>query len=187
MKTSAFDSPGESWPPLQVRVVPYDPRWPEIFANERDIVFSAIRDVVEEVHHFGSTSVPGLAAKPIIDLCAVCRVTPDAPTIEALVGVGYVHRRHVADASLVFLGKGNHEFHLQVVRFDHPSVEQKLALRDYLRAHPESAEAYAAHKDALARLHAGVAREYALGKRDFVDALEARALEWVRGGRRSFR
>jgi len=52
----------------KIEVVEYDPAWPELFARERDLLFHTLRDVAVSVHHIGSTSVPGLAAKPIIDI-----------------------------------------------------------------------------------------------------------------------
>ncbi len=180
VRKSEFDNPGTSWPTLEVSVVPYDERWPQLFALESELIRVAVGELVQSIYHCGSTSVPGLSAKPIIDIVATCRVPPSEVHRERLAGVGYVHARNVDDSDIVFLGKGNHEYHLQLVPVAHATLVNKLAVRDYLRAHPAESVAYGEHKTELAVTSSGRARDYALGKREFVDALEVRALEWAR-------
>lgn len=179
-RTSPFDNPGDQWPKLEVRVLPYDPSWAERFALEAALLQRALGDAAFAVEHFGSTSVPGLAAKPIVDIVVELERRLEPLDRLALREAGYVHERNVDAPDIVFLAKGNHEVHLQLVPRAHPSIEAKLAVRDYLRAHPEEARLYASTKETIASAANGVAKDYALGKREFVDALEARALSWYR-------
>jgi GrpB-like predicted nucleotidyltransferase (UPF0157 family) len=183
MRRSAFDSPGDQWPRLDVVVVPYDPAWAARFELEATIVRSALGPRLSRIEHFGSTSVVGLAAKPIVDILVELSSALSQDDLAALAQGGYVHVRHVDDPDIVFLGKGNHEVHMQLVPVGHASVSTKLAVRDYLRHFAEEARAYAAVKNAVSESAKGVAKEYALGKRAFVDALEARALTWAEGRR----
>jgi len=180
VRKSEFDNPGTSWPALEVRIVPYDERWPQLFALERELIRGAVGELLHAIHHFGSTSVPGLSAKPIIDIVATYRMPPSEVHRERLGAIGYVHARNVDDTDIVFLGKGNHEYHLLLVPIEHGTLVNKLAVRDYLRVHPDESAAYGGHKTELAAMSSGIAKDYALGKREFVDALEARALEWAR-------
>lgn len=180
-RTSPFDNPGDQWPKLEVRVLPYDPGWAERFATEAALLQQALGAAAFAVEHFGSTSVPGLSAKPIVDIVVELERRLEPHDRRALHDVGYVYERNVDAPDIVFLAKGNHEVHLQLVPRAHPSVEAKLAVRDYLRAHPEEARLYARTKESIAITSNGVAKDYALGKREFVDALEARALSWYRG------
>lgn len=178
-----FDNPGEQWPRLEVRISTYDPAWAERFLLEAALLRGALGSVAHTIEHFGSTSVPGLAAKPIVDI--VVEVTrPLAPEDRATLHAnGYVHERRVDDPDITFLGKGLHEVHLLLVPRAHPSVLARLAVRDYLRAHEAEARAYALTKQELAASVHGIAKDYAFGKRSYVDALEARALSWYKASR----
>ncbi|MFO0640020.1 MAG: GrpB family protein [Polyangiaceae bacterium] len=175
---SPFDNPGDRWPTLDVRVLPYDPDWAVRFVLEADLLRTALGATAHTIEHFGSTSVPGMRAKPIIDIFVELTGPLLPHEREALRQQGYVHERQVDDPEIVFLGKGAHEVHLQLVPRNHGSVIAKRALRDYLRAHAHEARAYADVKTGLAASTQGVARDYALGKRAYVDALEGRALAW---------
>lgn len=181
MRRSAFDSPGDQWPKLDVVVVPYDPAWAERFEVEEKIIRSVLGSLVNRIEHFGSTSVPGLAAKPIVDILVELAAALSPEERAELARAGYVHVRNVDDPDIVFLGKGNHEVHMQLVPTGHAGVFTKLAVRDYLRNFPEEARAYATVKCAVSESAKGVAKDYALGKRAFVDALEARAVAWAMG------
>jgi GrpB-like predicted nucleotidyltransferase (UPF0157 family) len=181
-RQSPFDNPGDQWPRFEVRVLPYDHSWAERFDFEADQLRRSLGDAIHAVEHFGSTSVPGLSAKPIVDIVVELTRRLEPLDRAALWDAGYIYERNVDDPDITFLAKGAHEVHLQLVPRAHPSVVTKLAVRDYLRAHPNEARLYADTKEAIAATANGIAKDYALGKRAFVDALEARALEWVRRG-----
>lgn len=132
-----------------IEVVPYDPCWPAVFAEEAEIIKRALGTSVIAVHHIGSTAVPGLAAKPKIDIIAV--VKEAAAAIPALEKAGYNYR-----------GEYNIPFHygfskrtvetnvnLHVYEEDNPEIELNLSFRDYLRTHPETLQEYATLKSQL--------------------------------------
>ena len=140
--------------PQHVTVVDYNPAWPELFAAERDLIAPVLGEQLLECYHIGSTAVPGLAAKPIIDLMVVVR---DVALVDALAAqfesLGYEYMGEFGIAGRRYLRKGGGERTHQIHVFDLKSelhIVRHLALRDYLRAHPAACAAYAELKRKLA-------------------------------------
>ena len=154
-----------------VVVVDYDPAWPREFEALRRRIWPAVRDVARRIEHVGSTSVPGLAANPILDITIVVATRDEVPpTIDRLATLGYEHRGN--------LGIDDRE------AFDHPldqrrhnlyvcpegtiGIINQIALRDYMRSNPEAAREYGALKKQLAARFPNDIDSYVLGKTDFV-------------------
>lgn len=165
-------------------LVPYDPRWPDQFDRERQRIAGALGALAIRIEHHGSTAVPGLSAKPIIDIqVAVRSLEPlDAYGIP-LAHLGYTHLRHEDDAFAPFFfrpGAWPHTHHVHVVQAGGEAERRTLAFRDYLRDHEEVARTYEQLKRALAdRFGFGdaAAREgYATAKTEFVEGVLRRAL-----------
>ncbi len=154
----------------KVEIVEYDPAWPAAYRAERERLAPLLADGVE-LHHFGSTAVPGLAAKPVIDMIALVDDL-DAP-IAALVGrVGYqyppafnatlIHRRF-----LCYPTTAHRTHHLHLV--DEPGeLERRLHFRDRLRADPALASEYVALKRVLAERYSDDREAYTEAKSEFV-------------------
>jgi len=135
-------------------VVDYDPGWPEAFEQVRERVWPAIRDFALAMEHVGSTSVTGLAAKPIIDISIVAREDADVPeAIERLKTLGYVHRGNLGIEGREAFDSpdGPPEHHLYLCPPNSPGLANHLAVRDYLRTHPREATEYGELKKRLAR------------------------------------
>ena len=169
-----------------VEVVEYDPGWPRAFEEERTRVAHALDDFMVAVEHVGSTAVPGLAAKPVIDILAGLR-TLDLPPerISAMEELGYEYRGEYGIPGRLFFRKGGvaRTHHVHAVEHGGEQWRRHLAFRDYLRAHPSEVAAYArAKRDAVAR--APTADAYSDAKEPHVDALAARASAWPRRRRR---
>lgn len=137
-------------------VVPYDEAWPSLYEEEWARIERAIGPWAESVEHVGSTAVPGLAAKPVIDIMVGVRSLEDSPTlVERLVGIGY---EYVPEFEQVLPfrryfrrmreGRRTHQIHL-VERSNTVWWDRHLLFRDYLRAHPEVADEYARLKHRL--------------------------------------
>jgi GrpB-like predicted nucleotidyltransferase (UPF0157 family) len=162
-----------------VKVVPYDPRWPADFEGERDRLRSALGEVAVRVDHNGSTAVPGLAAKPIIDIqVSVARLHEIDGYAPALARLGYVHMAHADDDRCPFFfrpAEWPHTHHVHVVEAGSDEERRTLAFRDYLRQHPDVAREYAALKRDLAARHdgltAGSREAYAEAKTAFVNRI----------------
>lgn len=159
-------------------IVPYDLRWPELFAQQRDAVAAALAPVLAgPVEHIGSTSVPGLAAKPIIDMLA--RVTDyhaAAALTPAMARIGWVHAPEPADERLrrwsyCFPDVARRSHHLHVVEHASTGWPTWLAFRDRLRADPVAAGRYAALKAELAARDARDRVAYRAAKAPFIEAV----------------
>jgi len=165
--------------PMPVMVVPYDPAWPEMFERERAAILAALADLKVAVEHMGSTAVPGLAAKPKVDILVGLRAWDDLDTaVEALLGIGYEHERQLLKPEHFSLRRGRphhttHRVHL-VVR-NGEGWRDVLSFRDALRGDADLAARYGQLKHELARRHADdVSHEaYMSGKAPFIEAILA--------------
>jgi GrpB-like predicted nucleotidyltransferase (UPF0157 family) len=169
-----------------VAVVPYDPRWPQMFEQERRHLLSCLPpDLIGRIEHFGSTAVPGLPAKPIVDMLVEVASLEEtkrriAPILEAQ-GYDYFWRPTWGDDTPPFYAwfikrdaDGNRTHHIHMVEADFEHWD-RLLFRDYLVAHPEVAREYAALKERLAAEHAGDRVAYTEAKTAFVQDVTERA------------
>jgi GrpB-like predicted nucleotidyltransferase (UPF0157 family) len=168
----------------ELEVVAYDPGWPAAFDAEAIRLRSALGALALRIDHNGSTSIPGLAAKPIIDIqVSVAALQPMASYGERLRAIGYVHAPHPDDSFSPFFHRPRqwpHSHHVHVVEAGGAEERRTLAFRDYLRDHPAAAREYEHLKQDLAREHAATTREsreaYARAKTDFIERIVAMAL-----------
>ena len=154
-----------------VSVEDYDPSWPRDFAILRQRIWPSLSDVALRIEHIGSTSVPGLAAKPIIDMTIIVATRDDVPkAIERLAPLGYVHRGNLGidDREAFDHPPGLRRHNLYVCPEGTIGVVNQVAVRDYLRANPEAAARYGALKKQLADRFPDDIDRYVLGKTDFV-------------------
>ncbi len=163
-----------------ITVVDYDPAWPTRFAAERALLAPIFGDEALAIWHIGSTAVPGLAAKPIIDIMVVVR---DMAAVDALApqfaAVGYEYLGEFGLPRRRYLRKGGDERTHQIHIFGLESEAQivrHLALRDYLRGHDTTA--YAQLKRQLAQRYPYDIEGYCDGKDALVKELEQQALAW---------
>lgn len=170
--------------PRQVVVTEYDPSWAEKFEAEAAKIQEILGENCVAIHHIGSTAVPGLAAKPIIDMLPVVRrldaVDAAAPAFERL---GYEYLGEFGIPGRRYLCKGGEvrTYHIHIFAGSSArEIERHLAVRDYLRAHPEVRDAYAALKRELAGRYPYDIKGYCDGKDAFVKRMEADALAWSR-------
>lgn len=135
-------------------VTDYDPAWPETFSALKARIWPALAGIALAVEHVGSTAVPGLAAKPIIDMNVVVPTPADVPAgIAALASVGYVHRGDlgVAGREAFYAPADLPPHHLYLSPVGSQPLRNHLALRDYLRSRPDAVARYAALKKELAQ------------------------------------
>src|SRR2546428_303982 len=169
-----------------ITIEPYDTRWADQFADER----RAIRNCVDAsvplvIEHFGSTAVPGVPAKPIIDILIGARHQHWATIVQALKRIGYVHWEDNPDTEREFLVKGMPPFgvrrthHVHLCEIGSPFWE-RLLFRDYLIDHAEDRMAYANLKSCLAAAHRDDREAYTRGKDAFVADIMDRARVWRR-------
>ena len=164
-----------------VAVVAYNPTWPLLFEDERIRLAAALGAAVMAIDHIGSTSVPGLSAKPVIDiLVAVERLGPIAEGDRRLAPLGYWRptMQDFDESEHRFYRKGSpRSHHLHLVEFGTWEHQRHLVFRDYLRAHPDIARLYADVKRELALAFKHNRPAYTNGKTAFIKSIVARALE----------
>ena len=162
-------------------IADYDPIWPEVFRAERQLLFETSGASLVSVEHMGSTSVPGLAAKPIIDIMGgVDDLTDADELVPACESIGYEYvpeyedpmpdRRYFRKPRTG--GSQMVRFHLHVVEIGSAFWVRQLLFRDYLRSHPTVADDYASLKRRLAVKYVGNQRSgYSGAKTDFVESI----------------
>lgn len=162
--------------PVPVALLAYDPSWAVDFEAERALVEAALEPwLVGAVEHIGSTSVPGLAAKPIIDMMAPVRGLPDSrPAIEVLSGLGYHHGVHRPDEAHYFTKPPTEHWwerthHLHLTTPTSLLWRRRIAFRDALRGRPDYRVRYERLKRDLAAAHGTDIAAYARYKDDFVN------------------
>ncbi len=155
----------------RVEVRAYDAGWPQQFAQLHALIWPAVRHLALSIEHVGSTAVPGLAAKPVIDACIVVASRDEvAALIPAMTAMGYQHRGDlgIPDREAFRAPDGLPRHHLYASHRDSLSCRNQLGLRDLLRADPALARAYGELKQQLARHHADDMTRYVAGKTDFI-------------------
>ena len=161
-----------------VTLVEYDPAWPDLYAREERRLREALGDRAIRIEHTGSTSVPGLAAKPIIDIVLVVADSADeAAYIPALEAAGYVLRIREPDWFEHRLFKGP-DTNVNVHTFSAgcPEIERMVAFRDWLRSNDEDRRRYEAAKRELAGRDWQYVQHYADAKTEVVEEIIGRAL-----------
>jgi GrpB-like predicted nucleotidyltransferase (UPF0157 family) len=157
--------------PGPVIVVDYDLRWQETYEEEKALILGVIGKWVQAIEHIGSTSVPGLAAKPIIDILVGVRRLDDAQHCMApLATVGYVFKPDETMPGRRYFNKGpqSDHRHLHMVELGGEIWQNQLLFRDYLRAHADTAAAYAALKRDLASRFGADRDGYTEAKTEFI-------------------
>lgn len=165
-------------------MVSQDPAWKGTFEAEAATLRSALHDEALAVHHIGSTSVPGLQAKPTVDVLVEVRKVENLDDLEVpMAASGYEAWGEYGIPGRRFFTKDRGPERLcNVHAFEAgtPEVERHLAFRDYLRKHPETARAYGKLKMELAEKHPADIEAYMDGKDAFVKETEKKALTWSR-------
>jgi GrpB-like predicted nucleotidyltransferase (UPF0157 family) len=171
-----------------ITLVAYDPAWPRFFAREATRIRAALGDRALLLEHVGSTSVPGLAAKPKIDLLLVVANTADEPAyVPALEAAGYVLHIREPDWYEHRLFKGpDTEINLHIFSLGCEEIERMLRFRDWLRTNPADRELYERTKRELARQEWKYVQNYADAKSAVVQEILARAREAIISYRRNF-
>jgi GrpB-like predicted nucleotidyltransferase (UPF0157 family) len=164
-----------------VVIADHDPEWSERFAVERDRIADALGDSVTSIHHIGSTSVPGLAAKPIVDvLVELADPTDEATFVPQLAAAGYELRVRESGHRCFRTHQRDVHVHVWVERAD---VDRHLLFRDRLRASATDRARYEARKRELAREQWDDMNDYAQAKNDVVSEIHERAIAWDADGR----
>jgi GrpB-like predicted nucleotidyltransferase (UPF0157 family) len=171
--------------PIPVYLVSYDPEWPGFAALQIERL-RVLEPLLVVVHHIGSTSVPGMAAKPVIDLMPLVADLDAFDSRQSEVeALGYAWHGEFGVEGRRFCtmdnDSGQRIVQLHCYQDDSPHAKRQLAFRDYLRAFPDVAAAYEAEKYRASALFPDNSVDYSREKGAFIRAAEAKALAWVVG------
>ena len=162
------------------RVVEYDPAWPVLAEAELGRIGGALGPVAVRLEHVGSTAVPGMAAKPIVDLqLSVPAIGERDSYVGVLEQLGYLFAAYPESPDYHLFAKPPERpraYHLHVCEAGSLHEMRHLAVRDYLRAHPDEAARYGAVKRRLAARHPQDRLAYIAGKDHYVQELQRRAV-----------
>jgi GrpB-like predicted nucleotidyltransferase (UPF0157 family) len=160
-----------------IEIVDYDPEWPNLYDKEQAILMKAFSQLLPHIEHIGSTAVPGLCAKPIIDIMVGLPALEGADRYDPLVRpLGYVHVEQEDEAIRVFFRKGMpRTHHLHIVAFGSEVWHSHLSFRGLLRDDPELRERYADLKRGSAKMHREDREAYVRSKQGFIQDAVGRA------------
>lgn len=140
--------------PTLIEIVPYDPGWPQNYLKIEYKLREILGPKIVAIDHAGSTSIPGMPAKPLIDFdVALCSLSDIPATSEALTAQGYQPRgnRYDDDVWAFVLRNAEPSQHVYLCPPENETPKRRLIFRDYLRTHPDVAKAYSSLKERLAR------------------------------------
>ena len=165
-----------------IEVVPYDPQWPRLFQVEAARLATVFGEELLSIHHMGSTGVPGLWAKPVIDIMPIVR---DIERVDGfndlMVTLGYLPKGEYGIPGRRFFNLdagGRRLFNVHVYQLGNPEIPRHLDFIAYLRTHPEDAAAYADLKRSLAAEYSDDIDSYVSGKTDLVRQIEQKMEAW---------
>lgn len=167
----------------KVEVTPYRQEWTSMFREEANHLRHIFGEHLVAIYHVGSTSVPGLEAKPIIDIMVVVKdikLVDEHNQFMQEIGYEPMGENGIAERRYFQKGGDRRTHHVHVYQIGSPHVERHLAFRDYLRTHPDVATEYSDLKRKLAQQFPFDIESYIQGKERLVEQIEQGALEWYR-------
>lgn len=166
----------------KIEVVPYNNDWPRFFSAEAKRIAAALGDEMTAIHHIGSTAIPGIKAKPVLDfLVAVHHIDKVDQLNDSMIALGYEPRGEYGIPGRRYFIKhtdGIRTQHVHIFQNGNPEIVRHLNFRDYMCAHPDEAQAYSRLKEELARQYPEDSRRYTDGKNEFVQEIDRRAKVW---------
>jgi GrpB-like predicted nucleotidyltransferase (UPF0157 family) len=168
---------------MQVNVVPPNPAWPQEFEAESQQIALVMDNNLIQIHHIGSTAIPGIYAKPVIDfLIEVKDIGETDAQTTAMEAIGYEAMGEFGLPGRRYFRKerspGIRTHHVHTYAVGSSEISRHLAFRDYMIAHPQAAQQYSELKQALAKRYPQDIEGYMDGKDEFVKKMEKTAMEW---------
>ena len=164
-----------------VKIVEYDPAWVGTYDHEASIIRKGLNTLLVECFHIGSTAIPGMPAKPIIDILLSVKNILDLDTYsDNLNRLGYECLGEYGIKGRRFFQKGgdHRTHHIHAFDVDSPEIERHVLFRDYLREFAEEAKIYAELKKELASVHRDNPDDYSEAKNRFIRSIEEKARHW---------
>jgi GrpB-like predicted nucleotidyltransferase (UPF0157 family) len=168
----------------KTHIVGYNREWSRQFEQEAEILKPLFNQVILSVQHIGSTAIPGIKAKPIIDILITVNAIEEVdPFNSSMKQLGYVIGGEFGLPGRRFFCKGDEEncyIHLHVYEADHPAVQKYITFRDYMIAHPLEAKQYEMLKADLAERYFNSRTLYTQNKSNFIENIYKKAAAWLK-------
>ncbi|MBY9000552.1 MAG: GrpB family protein [Candidatus Heimdallarchaeota archaeon] len=162
-----------------VKLSKYNPKWKTLFEDESTKLLSVASGYFEDVQHIGSTAVPDIVSKPIIDiLAAINSLSNIVKIIDPLKTLGYIYRGEQGIPGRHLFVKGGEDYrthHLHIVEKEHSEWTKHTLFRDYLRKHPKEAQKYSKLKQDLLKKYECDREKYTSSKSDFIERILEKA------------
>lgn len=169
---------------MEIVIETYNEKWPENFLKEKKKIEQVFGHALTDIFHIGSTAIPGLSAKPTIDMMPVVQDISIVDTFnDEMIGLGYTPLGENGIKGRRFYTKGvtQRTHHVHIYQSDdRQNIDRHLSFKEYLIAHPESAKAYEKIKIELAQQFSEDRAAYTEGKNEFIADLEKNAFEWYK-------
>ncbi|RPJ95226.1 GrpB family protein [Rummeliibacillus sp. TYF005] len=165
---------------MKVRLTDYSVDWPQMFQIEAEFLKTIFGDEIIKCEHFGSTSVYGMKAKPVIDMMCIVKSIEKVDLFNKrmeYLGYDVAGEWGITGRRLFRKGGENRTHHIHFYQFDNPEIERHLIFRDYLRNHPQEVAEYSRFKEELAQRYETTS-DYSPAKKKFVSEMEQKALSW---------
>jgi GrpB-like predicted nucleotidyltransferase (UPF0157 family) len=166
--------------PRRVEVVTYNPEWPQMYDEESHKISSLLSSEIVSIHHIGSTAIPGIFAKPVIDILVVVE---DIDKIDnynpQMASTGYIPRGEYGIPGRRFFIKPSQDFrshHVHIYQTGNPEIEPHFKFRDYMLAHPDDARIYSELKKDLAFKYTYDIDAYVDGKKEYIEGINAKLM-----------
>ena len=166
-----------------IEVVSYNSHWKEEYLSEKQKLLAALHDQIVEIHHVGSTAIPDIYAKPVIDILVGVKSISAVDTYnDKMQELGYIAKGEFGIAGRRFFLKGqiNRTNHVHIFQVGNLHIARHINFRDYMIAHPDDARRYEKLKQELAEKFRYDIDAYCEGKDAFIKEIDRKAEEWAR-------
>ncbi|KAB8137752.1 GrpB family protein [Gracilibacillus oryzae] len=170
---------------MKIRLTKYSSIWISMFEEEAFLLKNLFNGEIVSIEHFGSTAVPGMSAKPVIDMMCIVNDINNIDTYNKQMnkqGYDVAGEWGIEGRRLFRKGGENRTHHIHFYQYDNPEIWRHLVFRDYLLSHPEEVKRYTQYKEMLAKKYEYTS-DYSPAKKGFVAEMEKKALAWWKGER----
>jgi len=165
----------------RVGIVSYNPNWKEIYKEESKKIKNVLSDIIIDIHHIGSTAIPGIKAKPVIDILVEVK---DIEAVDRynnkMEELGYEVMGEYGIPKRRFFRKGgnNRTHHIHIFQVGNEEIERHINFKEYLIAHPDKVREYSKLKEKLTNKYTYDVENYTNGKSDFIKEIDRKAKLW---------
>ncbi|MCF8000516.1 MAG: GrpB family protein [Halanaerobiales bacterium] len=165
----------------KISVKPYNENWKVKYNKEKYKLEKKLNDIIVKIYHIGSTAIPNIKAKPIIDILVVVEDINKVDRYnDSMQALGYEPKGEFGIENRRFFQKGgnNRTHHVHIFQKGDKEIKRHLNFRDYMRAHPKEARKYSQLKETLADKYYHDINKYIEGKNDFIAEIDNKAVKW---------